>query len=183
MCLCVFMCRTSRIKKECWWRSLRGRDHWVTHELDPSNLRLLTTLPRPWNMFSTCLPRFQRLPQGHSLEMVIWYWDHLDDMCVQLRCLCKLLRFWGWVQKSTHLWSLKTSLVHKFPCSLKLPPTDLEWSSSFFSPSLPFVYGGQFQIIPRKLPRRLQINKEEQTFSKSFVVVGRIMVLPKESTS
>lgn len=27
---------------------------------------------------------------------------------------------------------LKTSLIHKFPCLLKLPPTNLEWSASFF---------------------------------------------------
>ena len=41
-------------------------------------------------------------------------------------------------------WAGKTSLLCKFPCSLNLPTTNLEWSSSFFSPSLPFVCRAQF---------------------------------------
>ena len=67
--------------------------------------------------------------------------------------LCVNLRFWRWVQRSTRLWVAKTSLVCKFRCLLNLPPTNLEWSASFFHLSLPSVFGGQFQISPRKLLR------------------------------
>ena len=42
------------------------------------------------------------------------------------------------------LWLPNKSLVSKFPCILKLPPTNLEWSASFFGLSLPSMYGGQF---------------------------------------
>lgn len=28
--------------------------------------------PPPWNVGSTCLALSQRLPQGHSLEIVMW---------------------------------------------------------------------------------------------------------------
>ena len=51
------------------------------------------------------------------------------------------------------LWLPKTSLVCMFPCLLKLPPTYLEWPAFFFGPSLPLVYGGQFQASPRELLR------------------------------
>lgn len=35
-------------------------------------------LPKPsalWNVWSTCLPGFQKLPQGGSLELMVWCWD------------------------------------------------------------------------------------------------------------
>lgn len=35
---------------------------------------------------------------------------------------------------------LKSSLICKFPCLLKLPPSDLEWSISFFDLSFPSTY-------------------------------------------
>lgn len=38
----------------------------------------------------------------------------------------------------------KTSLISKFPCFLKLPPTDLERPASFFAFFLLSVYRGQF---------------------------------------
>lgn len=38
---------------------------------------------------------------------------------------------------------------------LKLPSTHLEWFSSFFGLSLPYVYGGGFQIIPGKTPKEV----------------------------
>ena len=34
----------------------------------------------------------------------------------------------------------ETNLIVKFPCLWKLPPTNLGWPASFFSPSLPSVY-------------------------------------------
>ena len=42
------------------------------------------------------------------------------------------------------IWLPRTSLIRKFLCLLKLPPTNLKWSASFFSLSLPSMYGGQF---------------------------------------
>lgn len=42
---------------------------------------------------------------------------------------------------------------HKFPCLLKLPPTNLAWSARFLSLSLSFVYGEQLQISSRKFLR------------------------------
>lgn len=49
------------------------------------------------------------------------------------------------------LWLPKTCLVDKFPCLLKLPRPNLERSASFFGPSLPSMYGRQFQISSEKL--------------------------------
>lgn len=45
--------------------------------------------------------------------------------------------------------------IHTFPCVLKLPPTNLEWSASFFRPSLPSVYKGQFQILPEVINQQI----------------------------
>ena len=53
----------------------------------------------------------------------------------------------------------KSSLLRKFPCSLKLPPSSMGQPASFFRLSLASVYGGQFQItISGKLPKMLQSN-------------------------
>ena len=43
--------------------------------------------------------------------------------------------------------------LHKFPCLLNLPSTNMEWSVSFFKLSLPSVFRGQkkFQISSREL--------------------------------
>lgn len=35
----------------------------------------------PGNVGSICLPHSRRLPPGHSLETVMWYWDYLDSTC------------------------------------------------------------------------------------------------------
>ena len=60
------------------------------------------------------------------------------------------LRFEGQVQKLLFLGHL--NLLSKFPCSLKLSPTNLEWLASFLGLSLPSMYGSRFPITPRKLP-------------------------------
>lgn len=119
-------------------------------------------LPCPWNVASAFFPCSPRLPQGHSLEILMWCWDRLDGICepIQLRVLYKLLSFGRQVQRSTVFVPLKTSLVYKFPCLLNLPPTNLEWTASFLSLSLPSLYGGQFQMTPRILPQSLWTNKE-----------------------
>ena len=61
-----------------------------------------------------------------------------------LRPLYKLYVSGGWVRRSTRLVTAKTSLICKFPSLLNLPPTHLGWLVSFFSLSLPSVYGGWF---------------------------------------
>ena len=61
----------------------------------------------------------------------------------QLRPPYKPLRFW---QAGAYSFSScghpRTSLICKFPCLLNLPPTNLEWSASFFGLSLPYAYRG-----------------------------------------
>lgn len=52
------------------------------------------------------------------------------------------------------LWLSRTSLIRKFLCLLKLPLTNLKWSTSFFSLSLPSTYGGQF-VNQHRIPTYL----------------------------
>lgn len=49
----------------------------------------------------------------------------------------------GWI--STCLKALNKT--YKYPCLLKLPPTNLEGSACFFGLSLSLMYGGWFQIL------------------------------------
>lgn len=81
------------------------------------------------------------LLQGHSLEIVMCYWYHLDIICnwTQLKYLSKLLRFWGWGKDLLVLGMLKTNLACEFPCLL-LRAISLEWSASFFILSLSSMY-------------------------------------------
>lgn len=66
------------------------------------------------------------------LERVKCCWDHLEDArgCSRLRPLCKLLRFWQVVRRSTHP-------------SLLLPLTSLAWSAPCLGLSLPASCGGR----------------------------------------
>lgn len=75
-------------------------------------------LPCPWNMCATCLLCSQRLPQGHKLEMEMWYWDPLDSIhnWSQLRPLYKLLGFRG---ECVNLFVLRTDPRDK-PCKIPL---------------------------------------------------------------
>lgn len=93
-------------------------------------------LPCPWNVPSAHNSHSGSPFQEHSLEKVRCCWDHLDDICdwTHLRSLCKLLR-------SVYLVALKTSLICKFPCLLKLPPANLE-CFAFFRFSLSSVCRG-----------------------------------------
>lgn len=51
---------------------------------------------------------------------------------VDVKPLCKLLRFWRAVWMSTHLQPPKTDVICKFFCLLKVPSTNQNWSASFF---------------------------------------------------
>ena len=98
--------------------------------------------------------------QGFSLEKVMCYWDHRDwtPDWTPLRPLYRLLRFLQVVSEIyLSCWLSLTSLICKFLTLLKLPPTNLKWSTSFCILSLPSVYKSQFQIPPTKFPR-LQTN-------------------------
>lgn len=57
------------------------------------------------------------------------------------------------MHRSTCLAVSQTSLVSKLLYLLKLPPTNVEWSASFFHISLSSEYGNEFQISPRELSR------------------------------
>ena len=67
-------------------------DLWTGH----LQLEAPHSLPHPWNVASTCLPLSQKLPEEHSLEIIMCCWDHLD--CIHdwtwLGILYKLLRLW-----------------------------------------------------------------------------------------
>lgn len=66
--------------------------------------------------------------QEHSLQRVLWSWDHLDWVpdWTLLRFLYKLWRFVFWVRKLLILLLTKTSPFSKFPYLLNLPPTNKE---------------------------------------------------------
>ena len=63
-------------------------------------------------------------------------------------------------------------------CALNLPPTNQEWSASFFGFSLCSAYRDQFQVSPGELPRmqtkscppalRISINFENKSVNKGF---------------
>lgn len=128
----------------------------MTSELDPGSQTLPT--PDPPSLECTFCPLFPpwELFQGCGLERVRRRWDHLDcvrnnPVKVSTYKLVKIL-----VGQYGDLFILqppKADLIYRFPCWLKLPPTNLKWSASFFSLSLPFVHGVHFQISPRELPR------------------------------
>lgn len=104
----------------------------------------------PWNVGSTCFP-LPELPEGHSLEIMIWCWDHLDCTCdwTQLRPLHKLLGSW-WA--SANIYCL--AAAQEKPCmqvSLLIKPANLEWPPSFISLSLPSTCRHWFQIKSGKL--------------------------------
>lgn len=86
-------------------------------------------LPWPSSVLFTWLPHSQKLPQGCSLERVMWCWDHLGRVHdgTQLRPLYKFLRFGAQVKKICLLILRppKASLVCKFPCLLNPPPSKL----------------------------------------------------------
>lgn len=83
--------------------------------------------------------------QGQSLERAVCCWNHLDSIhdWTLLKPLHKLLRFWGWMQKSSHLVAPKPSLMCQFPCLLHPPPTYLEWLP-LFGLSLSSMYRDMF---------------------------------------
>ena len=79
-------------------------------------------------------------------------WDHLDGI-YDWKPLYELLKILacGYSDQLV-LCPPMTRLVCDFPSLLTLPPTDLEWSASFFCLSSPSMYVGQFWISP---PREL----------------------------
>ena len=127
-----------------WRKSWRVCDHKLACELDPGISRVLTptfalgmyvlpTVPTAGAVF-----RF-------SLETVML--NHMDWIYdwTSLRVLWKLFKILAtgcgylFIFRPT-----KTSLIHKLSCFWKLPSTDLKWSASCLSFSLPSLYGGQF---------------------------------------
>ena len=111
-------------------------------------------LPWPWNVCSAHHSHSGSHFQGHSLEGAMCYWDGLDRVhdWTQLSPLSKLKILVGRCKELLVLRLPKTTFVGKFLCLLNMPPTNLEWSASFFGLFLPSSYGGQFQISPGKLP-------------------------------
>ena len=107
---------------------------------------ILLAFPTP----RSCL-KSTALREWCGVEIIWWY--------IQLRPLYKRSRVVDrQVWRSTPPGAPKTSLVHMFPCLLKLPPTKLMWSASLCGLSLPSTHGCWFQILPRKLGRTMQSN-------------------------
>lgn len=97
-------------------------------------------------MSSNCLSGTEIAPGTHSLERERERcWDHLVGCATEpsqgLYINFKILA--GRFRDLLILRLLKTKLRGKFPCLLKLTPTNLELSASFFSLSLPFVSESQ----------------------------------------
>ena len=79
-------------RPDCWRRSSRGSDRWLTWELDSGYQQFLTPL-----LFLKCTfcPSFplQELFKEHRLERVRCCWDHL--LLNQFHCLaCSELKGW-----------------------------------------------------------------------------------------
>lgn len=70
-----------------------------------------------------------------------------------IKALCKLETQAGSSGYLLVLEPPKTSLTCKLPCLLKLPPTSVGWSATFFRLLLPSTCRVQFQISPGKLLR------------------------------
>lgn len=64
---------------ECWGRSLREPNWWLTWELTLGSGRVLVH-PCPWNVHSTHCSHGGSLFQGHSLERIACCWDHLHGI-------------------------------------------------------------------------------------------------------
>lgn len=135
----------------CWRRSLDMGDLQLTHQLNPGNWRLPTP-SRPWNCIALTFPAHRCCPKGiASTWRELWCWDSGWHTLTDPRW-SHCIRFWDsakWMQRYTRL-VVTQDKPHKWvPLLIKLAPSQ---STSFFGLSLPFAYGGQFQITPRKLP-------------------------------
>lgn len=118
-----------------WKKSSIRHDHWLTPELDPSNWRLFT-LPLSLEYTVPTVPTVGTIPKivlrKEGVVEIIWVMYMTEPrlgLCIDSGMwVCDLFVFW----------LPKTSLVCKFSCLLKLPPT------SFFCLSAPSVYGDKF---------------------------------------
>lgn len=92
---------------------------WVPRDLwaGPGLLEAPSFIPCPWAMGSAYLSHCQRLLQEHRLEIVMWYWKHLQSIhdWTQLRPLYKLWGSGGQGEDSLVLLQPKTSVLGKFP--------------------------------------------------------------------
>ena len=101
----------------------------------------------PWQLHSAYCSHNRSCSKETALENKMC-WDHLLIHGLnQLRSLYKLLRFWKLITVIYFSYGL-LSLVCKFPCLLKLPPTSLKWPASFFGHSLPSVYETSLKFYP-----------------------------------
>lgn len=127
--------------------------HWLPLELDLGSWRLLTSS----SLWSVCFTYYSCTNCLSSTQP----WESR---------VLRPFELYTWLNPAkTNIYTFKTlmagcrdllilqmpraSLICEFPGLLKLPPTNLECSASFFDFSLPsFVYGGHLQISPGELP-------------------------------
>lgn len=110
----------------------------------PGKLEAPCPLPCSWSIHSThCCHSWSCFKEAVLREQcaieTIWTVDVTEP---HLRPLYKLLNSSGWVPRSAISCLSKTSLMYKFPCLLKQPPTNLEGPASFSSLSSSSVYVG-----------------------------------------
>ena len=104
--------------------------------------------PCPWNVGSICFLPSQKLPQGHSHEIVMWCGQHPDGIYTTKpsKGLYKLLGF-GQLTSTLILQPPKTSLILN---SLLMKPATIDLEQLASSTSLcPPNTEARFQISPR----------------------------------
>ena len=117
-----------RIQDICWRKSSRGHDHQLPHKLHPGNRRLLTPSPGLGMYILPTIPTVGAVLNNTGFGSNV------------------LLRPSGWYTwlnwRLGDLFNLclpKIILVCKFLCLLTRPPSNREWSASFFGLSLPLI--------------------------------------------
>ena len=63
----------------CWRSSSIEHDCWLTQKLDLGNKNLLAPTPFLERHILPTVPLVEPF-QGHSLERVMWHWDHIDQI-------------------------------------------------------------------------------------------------------
>lgn len=150
----------------CWRRSSRSCNYQLICQLDLGNWRLL--------ILSSVLGNYV-IPIISTLEATArtWPWESKvllrppGQICdwTQLRHLYKLKILVGRCRDLFILWSPKTSLLCKVPCSLNLPPANLEGYASPLVCLCPPCMGTSFRFL-QEAPKAA--NQQVSSYSYEF---------------
>lgn len=141
---------------QCWWRSWRGHDRQLTHEMDWGKKRFLTPSPilgiyiPPTTFIPGAVSRMQ--PWERKVLLRPSGLNPLTEFSSGLSINFQILA--GRCRDLSILWLPQTSLTYKFPCLLNLQlPREV---ACFF---LKYLFALHVQISPRK-PQSLQTNTQ-----------------------